>query len=84
MVTNIDGYQVEFTGEYATLFIRHRDEKGVISRVTTVLAHNGINIATMKVSRKDRGEEASMIIEADQAISSNVEKELLKDRKSVV
>jgi len=79
LVTNIDGYQVEFTGEYATLFIRHRDEKGVISRVTTVLAQHGINIATMKVSRKDRGEEASMIIEADQAISSNVEKELLNN-----
>ena len=77
LITNIDGYQVEFTGEYATIFIRHRDEKGVISKVSTVLAQNDINIATMKVSRKDRGEEASMIIESDQPISSNVEKELL-------
>jgi len=78
LITNIDGYQVEFTGEYATLFMRHEDQKGVISRVTTVLAQHDINIATMKVSRKDKGEEASMIIETDHPISDHVVDELTK------
>ena len=78
VITSIDGYFVEFTGEYATLFIRHIDKKGVISKVTTVLAQHEINIATMKVSRKDKGEEASMIIESDHPISNAVVDELLK------
>lgn len=76
VVTEIDGYEMEFTGEYATLFIRHRDQKGVISRVTTVLAQNRINIATMKVSRKGKGEVASMIIETDHSIEDYVLAEL--------
>ncbi len=76
VITDIDGYQVEFTGEYTTLFIRHMDQKGVISKVTAVLAQNSINIASMKVSRKDKGEAASMIIEADHPIQNNVLEEL--------
>ncbi|MFZ5969823.1 MAG: L-serine ammonia-lyase, iron-sulfur-dependent subunit beta [Bacillota bacterium] len=65
VITNIDGYEVAFTGEYATMFIRHYDKKGAISNVTTLLALHGINIATMKVSRTSKGLEASMIIETD-------------------
>jgi L-serine dehydratase len=71
-ITDIDGYQLEFTGEYSTLFIPHVDQKGVISKITTILAENEINIASMKVSRKDRGEEASMIIETDDFIPQDV------------
>ncbi len=76
IITDIDGYKLEFTGEYATLFIRHIDNKGVISKVTTILAQNNINIATMKVSRKDKGDVASMIIEADHQIPDDILKEL--------
>ncbi|EOD01191.1 L-serine ammonia-lyase, iron-sulfur-dependent subunit beta [Caldisalinibacter kiritimatiensis] len=78
LITNIDGYNVKFTGEYPTLFIRQYDKKGVISRVSTVLAQNDINIATMKVNRKDRGVEASMIIETDDELSNELVKELTK------
>ena len=81
VITDIDGYQVEFTGEYATLFIRHMDQKGVINRVTAVLAQNNINIASMKVSRKDKGEVASMIIEADQPIPEDPLLELSQIRE---
>jgi L-serine dehydratase len=76
LITNIDGYKVKFTGEFPTLFIRHNDKKGVISKVTTVLAQKDINIATMKVNRKDKGTEASMIIETDDEISEDIVKQL--------
>lgn len=78
IVTDIDGYPMEFTGEYATLFIRHRDQEGAISRVTTVLAQHNINIATMKVSRKGKGDAASMIIETDHSISNTILDQLLR------
>lgn len=85
LITSIEGYEVEFTGEYATLVIRQKDKKGVIGKVSTTLAQYDINIATMKVSRKDKGEEASMIIEIDSPVSDDLVKELsaMKDILSV-
>lgn len=76
VITNINGYNVEFSGVYPTLVIRHIDKKGIISKVTTVLAKHDINIATMKVNRKTKGKEASMIIETDHKINSIVIEEL--------
>lgn len=77
VVTNIDGDSVEFTGVYPTLVIKELDIKGIISKITTVLAKNDINIATMKVSRKGKGKEALMLIEADSKIPKEIENELL-------
>ncbi|WP_069649715.1 L-serine ammonia-lyase, iron-sulfur-dependent subunit beta [Caloranaerobacter ferrireducens] len=76
VITNINGYNVEFSGMYPTLVIKHIDKKGIISKVTTVLAKHDINIATMKVNRKTKGKEASMIIETDHKINSIVIEEL--------
>ncbi|KGG80812.1 L-serine ammonia-lyase, iron-sulfur-dependent subunit beta [Caloranaerobacter azorensis] len=76
VITNINGYNVEFSGMYPTLIIKHIDKKGIISKVTTVLAKHDINIATMKVNRKIKGKEASMIIETDHEINSTVIEEL--------
>ncbi|WP_427338879.1 L-serine ammonia-lyase, iron-sulfur-dependent subunit beta [Caloranaerobacter sp. DY30410] len=76
IITNINGYNVEFSGMYPTLVIKHIDKKGIISKVTTVLAKHDINIATMKVNRKTKGKEASMIIETDHEINPIVIEEL--------
>lgn len=65
MISNIDGYDVELAGKYHTLICVHRDKPGVITKVTSVLAEYGINVAFMRVSRKMRGQEALMIIEVD-------------------
>lgn len=76
IITDIDGYKVKFTGDYSTLFIRHNDKKGLISKVSTILAWNEINIASMKVTRKIKGTEASMILETDDVLSSELIKQL--------
>lgn len=72
VIKEIDGERVEFTGEYPTIVIKHNDKKGMINKITAILASQGINIATMKVNRKGRGEEASMVIETDNDIISDV------------
>lgn len=72
MITNIDGYEVELTGQYATLITVHHDRPGVITKVTSILAKHKINVAFMRVSRKRRGEEALMILEVDEVISDTV------------
>ncbi len=72
IITNINDFEVEFTGEYHTIITRHLDKRGIISEVSGILAHNGINIANMKVSRNLGSKDASMIIEIDSAPEKRV------------
>lgn len=65
MITNINGYAVELTGEYPVLITIHHDKPGVITQVTQILARYAMNIAFMRVSRQNRGESAMMIMELD-------------------
>ena len=65
MITNINGYAVELTGEYPALITIHHDKPGVIMQVTQILARYAMNIAFMRVSRQNRGESAMMIMELD-------------------
>lgn len=76
MISRIDGYEVELSGNLPTIFIRQLDTRGVLSHITTVLAEGGINIATMKVSRKNRSEEATCVIEVDDVIEAGLLKKI--------
>jgi len=66
MISNIDGYSVELTGQYPALITIHHDCPGVITQVTKILARAEVNIAFMRVSRQNRGETAMMIMELDE------------------
>lgn len=75
-VTNVDGFPVELNGVLPALFVPHRDEPGVIALVSTILAQKRINIASMRVFREGKGETASMVIECDQPVPSEVVRSL--------
>lgn len=72
LITNINGYEVKFTGDYFTIILNYPDVKGVISNVTSILSQESINVATMNVSRKSRGKEATMIIETDSDVNESI------------
>lgn len=72
LIFSIDGFSTEFSGNYNTVITVHKDKPGMISRVTSFLAENCINIAQMKVSRESRGEKALMIIETDEIIPEKI------------
>ncbi|MEG1524238.1 MAG: L-serine ammonia-lyase, iron-sulfur-dependent subunit beta [Clostridia bacterium] len=72
LITEINGLEVKFTGEYPTLIIQHRDEPGVIAEVSHVLAQLKINIAFMRVFRHGKGEDAYMTIETDQPVTQEM------------
>ena len=72
IITNIDGNKVEFSGDLPTLLLKYIDKKGTISKVSTVLSKEGINIATMKVTREGKGKVATMILEADNKIDNSI------------
>ena len=66
MVTEIDGYPVEVTGNLHTIVLVAEDVKGSVARITGMLAEAGVNIATLKLTRKERGGDAFMVIEVDE------------------
>ena len=65
VIRDIDGMEVNFTGERPILVTHHRDEPGVISNITFILSEMGINIGNMRVSRSPDDRTAHMYIELD-------------------
>lgn len=65
VVSAIDGFEVEATGDLPMLVVEHTDRPGEIASVTGILAQTGTNIAEMRVSRERRGARALMLIETD-------------------
>jgi L-serine dehydratase len=72
LITEIDGYPVEVTGNYNTVVLVAEDVKGSVARIATLLAEDNINIATLKLTRKGRGGDAFMVIEVDELPSTNL------------
>lgn len=68
VVTDIDGFDVEATGEHPMLVVEHEDRPGEIAAVTSILAERGVNVAAMRVSREVRGGTALMLIETDAVV----------------
>lgn len=67
-INQIDGLEVEFTGDYHTLIVYNRDEPGLTAKVTSLLSHSSINIAQMQLYRQNRGGYALMVVECDQVV----------------
>jgi L-serine dehydratase len=72
MVNCIDDIEVNFTGESNTLIVHNHDVPGNVSRITSLLAANNINIATMQLYRHGKGGFAVMILETDQDIPHEI------------
>jgi len=72
LIFEVDGEPVEFTGNYPTIIISHRDIPGMISKVSTILFDENVNIAFMNVYRNSRGLKAAMVFETDSVVPKNV------------
>lgn len=66
LVSQIDGFPVEVHGTYHTIVLVAEDIKGSIARIAGLLADDGVNIATLRLTRKARGGDAFMVIEVDE------------------
>lgn len=72
LIFNIDGQNVEFTGERPTILTQHKDLPGVISKISAILYDENINIANMRVYRSAKGKMATMALETDNLISEKI------------
>ena len=67
-IAEIDGIETNFSGENPTLIVHNLDQTGHVSEVTSMLAHKGVNIATMQLYRSSNGGKAVMVVECDQEV----------------
>ncbi len=68
MINKLDGISINVTGARPVLIIHNVDQPGYVAEVTSLLASQSINIATMNLYRDKRGGYAVMVIEADENI----------------
>ncbi len=76
IITSLNDMTVEFSNQYATLIVLHRDIPGVISDVTQCCAQEHINICSFKLSRIEKGGIAVMTIETDDKIPERLKDEI--------
>ncbi|AEB77117.1 phosphoglycerate dehydrogenase [Clostridium botulinum] len=78
-LVEIQGYEVDVKPSTHMLFVQNKDVPGVIGQVGTIIGMENINVATMQVGRKAKGEIALMILNVD----SEVAKESLNKFKEI-
>jgi L-serine dehydratase len=76
LVTEIEGFPVEVSGSYHTIVLVAEDVRGSVARIATILAERGLNIATLRLTRKERGGDAFMVIELDEAPAEGARDEI--------
>ncbi len=83
LITNIDGYECDLSLQNPTIVIMQYDKKGIVTQITGIMSEHNINIANMKLIRKEKGEIACCIIETDEPIPEDIEKSI-QNNKDVV
>lgn len=75
IINEINGDLIDFTGNYPTMILKYEDKRGVISKISAILANNELNIASMKVSRDTKI--ATMLCELDTEIYEDTMNEII-------
>ncbi len=69
---SIGGFEADLDGSLDALLVLHRDEIGVIAIISHILAANRFNIASAVSHRKDKGDEALLVIEVDGVVPAGI------------
>lgn len=72
LLVELNGYETESTLEGYILMVENEDRPRIIGPFATSLGDEGINIASMKVARKTKGEQAIMIINVDNKVEDHI------------
>lgn len=75
-IVKIDDFATKISGELNTLLLFYKDKPGMISKVSTLIQKENINIASLECDRNARGKTASMCICLDSSIPENVIKDI--------
>jgi L-serine dehydratase len=76
VITEIDQFPVELTGGYPTLVLVADDRPGAVASVASALTASGVNVATLRVSRRRKGGDAIHVYELDSLPGSGLAESL--------
>ena len=76
-VFSINGFSTRYKGDSPTLLLFYRDRIGMIHQVAEAIAKEGINIASLSCSRKERGKAAFMQVDVDSPLSQDALERIL-------
>jgi L-serine dehydratase len=77
-IRRLNDIEVDFTGEYSTMIIGHKDKTGTVAYITKCLAENEVNVATLKLFREGKGLKAFTVVETDSSISDDLIERIMK------
>lgn len=77
-IRQINDFHVKLTGKYNSLILVYKDKPGMISKVSTLLQSQNINIASLLCDRSAKGEEASMLISVDGNLDTSMVEDIEK------
>ena len=72
LATRIDGYATDVRGQLEALVLWHEDTSGFLARVVSACACVDLNIATVRTSRRERGEYALTTLEFDGQLQDDI------------
>jgi len=78
VIQTIDGFEVNFTGDYETLIVTHRDKIGVLAKVLTILSEHKMNVVSINSVRHNKIEDIKTVITLDNYIQQEIYYELIK------
>ncbi len=67
-IREVDGFPVSLSAKDPCLLLFYEDRPGMVMRATEIIGRRGINIASMEVLRRGKGDEAFMRIDLDAPI----------------
>ena len=69
-VEQVNDVNVNFTGDFNTLIVRHHDIPGTLAAIARELSKFRVNVANMSLCRDRRGGDALMVLETGQRVST--------------
>ena len=77
-IARINGIEVDFSGEYNTLIVVHKDRVGMAAHITSCLSQGNVNIAFMRLFREAKGDTAYSIVEFDGELPEDTRQKILE------
>ncbi len=77
-IRRLNGIEVDFNGEYSTMIIGHQDVTGTVAYITSCLAEEAVNVATLKLFREGKGLKAVTVVETDSTVSEELKEKILQ------
>ncbi|TMB58004.1 MAG: phosphoglycerate dehydrogenase [Chloroflexi bacterium] len=71
-LASLDGFAIDAELSGTVLVTRHHDQPGIVGAVGTALAHAGVNISSLELSRLSAAGEAMMFVSVDDPIGAEL------------